>query len=241
MQILPAIDIREGKAVRLVQGDFTQKTVVNEDPLAQAREFRDAGIEMIHIVDLDGALEGSATNETLIGNIKKDTGLAIEVGGGIRTIEQIDRYIQLGVDRVIIGSAALTQPELVQAAVDKYGEKIAVGIDAKKGKVAISGWLDVSETDYLQLAKEMVAIGVQTIIYTDIAKDGTLSGPNFEDYQRLNEVVPTVRLIASGGVSNQEDLWQLAKSGLDGAIVGKAFYNQSITLAQMLEVQNHAD
>lgn len=237
MHVLPAIDIKEGKAVRLVQGDFSQKTVVNEDPIAQAKEFKEAGIQMMHVVDLDGALDGTTTNATLIEQIKKTTGIKLEVGGGIRKLEQVERYVSLGIDRVIIGSAALTNPELVKQAVDRYGEKIAVGIDAKNGKVAISGWLDVSETDFIQMAKEMAAIGVRTIIYTDIAKDGTLTGPTFEDYEKLALVVPNVQIIASGGVSCKEDLIKLAKTDIYGAIVGKAFYNGAITLADMLEVE----
>ncbi|MHC5226749.1 1-(5-phosphoribosyl)-5-[(5-phosphoribosylamino)methylideneamino]imidazole-4-carboxamide isomerase [Enterococcus sp. LJL99] len=237
MHVLPAIDIKEGKAVRLVQGDFSQKTVVNEDPVAQAKEFKEAGIEMMHVVDLDGALDGKTTNATLIEQMKKTTGIKLEVGGGIRTLEQVERYVSLGIDRVIIGSAALTNPELVKKAVERYGDKIAVGIDAKNGKVAISGWLDVSETDFIQMAKEMAAIGVKTIIYTDIAKDGTLTGPTFEDYEKLSVAVPDVQIIASGGVSCKEDLIKLAKGEIYGAIVGKAFYNGAITLADMLEVE----
>lgn len=241
MRILPAIDIREGKAVRLVQGDFLQKTIVNNDPVAQAQEFKDAGLEMMHVVDLDGALVGKAENASLIEQMKRKTGLKIELGGGIRTIEQIDNYVAIGIDRIIIGSAALRDPELVKKAVKKYGDKIAVGIDAKNGKVAISGWLDVSETDYLQMAQEMAAIGVKTIIYTDIEKDGTLTGPTFDDYEKLLKAVPAVQIIASGGVSSQADLIQLAELGLSGAIVGKAFYNGAITLTEMLEVEAYAD
>ena len=241
MQILPAIDIREGKAVRLVQGDFLQKTIVNPNPIAQAQEFRDAGIQMIHVVDLDGALTGKTENAVLIEKMKEATGLKIEVGGGIRSMEQIEQYLNLGIDRIIIGSAALSNPELVKESVARYGEKIAVGIDAKNGKVAVSGWLDVSETDYLQMAKEMEAIGVKTIIYTDIAKDGTLEGPSFGHYKKLMDVVPNVQIIASGGVSNKEDLVELAKIGVHGTIVGKAFYNGAISLTDMLEVEAHAD
>ncbi|OJG23777.1 1-(5-phosphoribosyl)-5-[(5-phosphoribosylamino)methylideneamino]imidazole-4-carboxamide isomerase [Enterococcus caccae] len=195
----------------------------------------------MHVVDLDGALMGKAANAPLIENMKKTTGLKIEVGGGIRTLQQIDDYVALGIDRIIIGSAALRDPILVKEAVKKYGDKIAVGIDAKNGKVAVSGWLDVSETDYLQMAKEMAAIGVQTIIYTDITKDGTLAGPSFEDYALLAKVAPDVQIIASGGVSSKADLEKLAELGLYGAIVGKAFYNGAITLADMLEVEKNAN
>ncbi|MFK4567162.1 1-(5-phosphoribosyl)-5-[(5-phosphoribosylamino)methylideneamino]imidazole-4-carboxamide isomerase [Enterococcus sp. UD-01] len=240
MRVFPAIDLQEGKAVRLVQGDFKQKSVVNDDPLAQAQEFQRNGIQMIHVVDLDGALLGKAANAELIEQLQA-TGLNIEVGGGIRTMEQIDAYLALGIERVIIGSAALKNPELVKAAVQKYGEKIAVGIDAKNDKVAVSGWLDVSETDYLQMAKEMAAIGVKTIIYTDIAKDGTLTGPNFSQYEQLLKAVPDIQIIASGGVSSRKDLQQLAAIGIYGAIVGKAYYNGAISLAEMLEVEADAD
>lgn len=241
MYVLPAIDIREGKVVRLVQGDFSQETVVNEDPVAQAKEFKASGIQMIHVVDLDGALNGTTTNAKLIEQMKKTTGLKIEVGGGIRSIEQIEQYVSIGIDRVIIGSAALTDPMLVKKAVERYGEKIAVGIDARNGKVAISGWLDVSETDFIQLAREMVSIGVKTIIYTDIAKDGTLTGPTFEDYEKLSTEVSDAQIIASGGVSCKEDLIKLAKAKTYGVIVGKAFYNGLITLADMLEVEQIAN
>lgn len=237
MYVLPAIDIREGHAVRLVQGDFSQKTIVNKEPVAQAQEFEQAGINMIHVVDLDGALLGKAENAALIKQMKEKTGLKIEVGGGIRTLQQIDDYLAIGVDRIIIGSAALTNPELVKQAVSNYQEKIAVGIDAKAGKVAISGWLDVSETNYLVLAKKMASLGVQTIIYTDITKDGTLTGPSFEDYKQLIKAVPNVNIIASGGVSSLSDLQALAKIGVAATIVGKAFYNGAITLEQMLEVE----
>ncbi|MFD2306547.1 1-(5-phosphoribosyl)-5-[(5-phosphoribosylamino)methylideneamino]imidazole-4-carboxamide isomerase [Enterococcus termitis] len=241
MYVLPAIDIREGKAVRLVQGDFSQKTIVNEDPLAQIKEFKQAGIQMVHVVDLDGALLGETTNALLIKQMKEKTNVKIEVGGGIRTLQQIDAYAAIGIDRIIIGSTALTDPTLVKEAVSKYGDKIAVGIDAKNEKVAVRGWLDVSETDYLQLAKEMAAIGVKTIIYTDISKDGTLTGPTYEHYKQLAKAVPEMNIIASGGVASKKDLFDLAKLNLYGAIVGKAFYNGAITLIDMLEVENNAD
>lgn len=237
MNVLPAIDIRGGQAVRLVQGDFFQETIVNQDPLQQAKEFEQAGIGQIHIVDLDGALVGRAENAPLIRQIKETTTLKLEVGGGIRTMSQIDAYIEMGVDRVIIGSAALTMPSLVKQAVEKYPENIAVGIDAKEGKVAISGWLDVSETNFLTLAKKMAEIGVQTIIYTDISKDGTMTGPSFAHYQQLLQAVPQAAIIASGGVSQVADLKKLAALGIAGTIVGKAFYNGSISLDQMLEVE----
>lgn len=239
MQVLPAIDIRDGQAVRLVQGDFQQKTVVNPDPVAQAKDFFDAGFHFIHVVDLDGALAGRAINDQLISAIA-GLGLAIEIGGGIRTMAQIREYLELGAARVIIGSAALSHPELVKEAVETYGDKIAVGIDAKGGKVAVSGWLEVSETDFLTMAEEMAKIGVKTIIYTDIEKDGTLAGPTLADYQILQEKLPQVDFIASGGVSSKEDLIRLKALGLYGAIVGKAYYSGKVTLEEMMEVHENA-
>ncbi|MHC5249560.1 1-(5-phosphoribosyl)-5-[(5-phosphoribosylamino)methylideneamino]imidazole-4-carboxamide isomerase [Enterococcus sp. LJL90] len=237
MQVLPAIDIRDGQAVRLVQGDFEQKTVVHPDPIAQAEIFAKAGFQFIHVVDLDGALAGRAVNADIIKGIL-NLGLQVEIGGGIRTLAQIEEYLALGVSRVIIGSAALSQPELVREAVELFEEKIAVGIDAKNGKVAVSGWLKVSQTDYLTLAKEMAAMGVKTIIYTDISKDGTLAGPTLADYQALQKALPAVKIIASGGVASQQDLFDLAQLHLAGAIVGKAYYSGKVSLEEMLEVQN---
>lgn len=239
MQILPAIDIRDGQAVRLVQGDFQQKTVVNPDPIAQARTFAEAGFNFIHVVDLDGALAGRAVNASIIQAICA-LGLGIEIGGGIRTMAQIKEYLDLGVERVIIGSAALSNPELVKEAVRTYGDKIAVGIDAKDGKVAVSGWLEVSETDFLTMAEAMAKIGVATIIYTDIRKDGTLAGPTLADYQALQAKVPQMQIIASGGVSSKQDLLDLEELKLYGAIVGKAYYSGKVTLGEMLEVNNNA-
>lgn len=239
MQVFPAIDIREGQAVRLVQGDFQQKTVVHPDPIAQAKVFAEAGFEFIHVVDLDGALAAKAVNEEIIRGICA-LGLKIEIGGGIRTMEQIKEYLDLGVQRVIIGSAALSHPELVKEAVETYGDKIAVGIDAKAGKVAVSGWLEVSETDFLTMAEEMAKIGVATIIYTDISKDGTLAGPTLEDYRALQAKVPQVNIIASGGVSSKQDLIELKTLDVYGAIVGKAYYSGKVSLEEMLEVNANA-
>ncbi len=237
MRILPAIDLKNGRCVRLYQGDFEKETIVNEDPLAQAKDFAEQGATSLHLVDLDGALAGKAVNANLIAAIKnKVPKLVVEVGGGIRTMAQIDDYVAAGLDRIIIGSAALKKPDLVKEAVTKYSKKIAVGIDAKAGLVAISGWLDVSETDYLTFAKEMEKIGVQTIIYTDISRDGTLQGPNLEHYQKLQAAVQ-MKIIASGGVSSKEDLMKLSDLGLYGAIVGKAYYSGKVTMKEILEVE----
>ncbi|MDR0846097.1 MAG: 1-(5-phosphoribosyl)-5-[(5-phosphoribosylamino)methylideneamino]imidazole-4-carboxamide isomerase [Lactobacillales bacterium] len=237
MEIYPAIDLKDNKAVRLVKGDFAQMTVFNDDPVSQASQFFLGKLTHLHVVDLDGALEARAVHAPTIKAIKKEVPeMFIEVGGGIRTLEQISDYVEAGINRVIIGSAALTNPELVREAVAIYGDKIAVGIDAKDGKVAISGWLDKSETDYVEFALEMEKIGVSTIIYTDISRDGTLTGPNIEHYEALLKALTTTKIIASGGVSSLKDLEELAEIGAHGAIVGKAYYNGNISLEELANV-----
>ena len=234
MNILPAIDIRDGQAVRLFKGDFNQQTVVNPDVLGQARIFADAGIEFIHVVDLDGALDGKATNRDLIAALKVATGLGVEVGGGIRTLEQIQDYLNVGIDRVIIGSMAVKNPSFVQEAIDRFGaEKIVVGIDAKDGYVATEGWLETSNVDFFSLAKEMEKMGVQLFVYTDVDRDGTLTGPNFAHYEQLVAELTTAKVIASGGIAQLSDLTRLAEIGVAGTIVGKAYYNGNISLEEL--------
>ncbi|EMB88415.1 1-(5-phosphoribosyl)-5-[(5-phosphoribosylamino)methylideneamino]imidazole-4-carboxamide isomerase [Streptococcus mutans] len=238
MQILPAIDIKNGHAVRLVKGDFEQETVVNDNVLDQASIFMEAGIQYIHVVDLDGALEGWAANRDLIAKIKEMTGLAIEVGGGIRTIEQIEDYLSVGINRVIIGSMAVKHPQFVKEALDKFGrDKIVVGIDAKNGMVATEGWLETSTVDYISLALEMEKMGVRLLIYTDVDRDGTLTGPNFEHYEKLVAHLTSAKVIASGGIHALSDLQQLEKIGLAGTIVGKAYYNGDISLKELREFE----
>ncbi|SDQ19588.1 1-(5-phosphoribosyl)-5-[(5-phosphoribosylamino)methylideneamino] imidazole-4-carboxamide isomerase [Streptococcus equinus] len=234
MQILPAIDIKEGQAVRLFKGDFNQKTVVNPDVIGQSKIFAQAGIDFIHVVDLDGALDGRATNRDLIAKLKKESGLGVEVGGGIRTLEQIEDYLAVGIDRVIIGSMAVKNPDFVKAALEKFGsDKIVVGIDAKNGMVATEGWLETSNVDYISLAKAMEKIGVTLFVYTDVDRDGTLTGPNFEHYERLVAELTTAKVIASGGIAEQSDLVKLQEIGVAGTIVGKAYYNGNITLEEL--------
>ncbi len=234
MNILPAIDIRDGQAVRLFKGDFNQQTVVNPDVLGQARIFADAGIEFIHVVDLDGALDGKATNRDLIAALKVATGLGVEVGGGIRTLEQIQDYLNVGIDRVIIGSMAVKNPSFVQEAIDRFGaEKIVVGIDAKDGFVATEGWLETSNVDFISLAKEMEKMGVQLFVYTDVDRDGTLTGPNFAHYEQLVAELTMAKVIASGGIAQLSDLTRLAEIGVAGTIVGKAYYNGNISLEEL--------
>ena len=219
MQILPAIDIKDGQAVRLFKGDFNQQTVVNPDVIEQAKTFKDAGIQFIHVVDLDGALDGRATNRDLIAEVKKVSGLGIEVGGGIRTLEQIRDYLEVGI---------------VRAALEEFGaDKIVVGIDAKAGFVATEGWLETSNVDYITLAKEMEKMGVTLFVYTDVDRDGTLTGPNLDHYKRLVSELTTAKVIASGGIAEVADLDHLEEIGVAGTIVGKAYYNGNITLDQL--------
>lgn len=239
MQIFPAIDLKNGQCVRLFQGDFSKQTVVNEDPIAQAKAFASDGATYLHIVDLDGALEGRPVNLEIIKKMQTAAKIPVQVGGGIRSMAQVDYYLESGIDRVIIGSAALTNPDFLRAAVQKYGSKIAAGIDAKNGFVATSGWLDVSQVSYLDLAKRMEEMDVETIIYTDISRDGTLTGPNLEQMAALQKHV-SINLVASGGVSSRADLEALAKLGLYGAIAGKALYNGNISMSDVTEVEQHA-
>ncbi|MBC1977479.1 1-(5-phosphoribosyl)-5-[(5-phosphoribosylamino)methylideneamino]imidazole-4-carboxamide isomerase [Listeria marthii] len=239
MQIFPAIDLKNGQCVRLFQGDFSKTTVVNENPIAQAKAFATDGATYLHIVDLDGALEGRPVNLEIIQKMQTAAKIPVQVGGGIRSMAQVDYYLESGIDRVIIGSAALTDPDFLRAAVQKYGSKIAAGIDAKNGFVATSGWLDVSQVSYLDLAKRMEEMHVETIIYTDISRDGTLIGPNLEQMAVLQKHV-SINLIASGGVSSRADLESLAELGLYGAIAGKALYNGNISMSDVTEVEQHA-
>lgn len=234
MNILPAIDIRDGQAVRLFKGDFNQETIVNPDVLGQARIFADAGIDFIHVVDLDGALDGKATNRDLIAALKVATGLGVEVGGGIRTLEQIQDYLNVGIDRVIIGSMAVKNPTFVKEAIERFGaDKIVIGIDAKDGFVATEGWLETSNVDYISLAIAMEKMGVQLFVYTDVNRDGTLTGPNLEHYENLVTALTTAKVIASGGIAQMSDLDALAEIGVAGTIVGKAYYNGNITLEEL--------
>ena len=235
MILYPAIDLYEGKAVRLFKGDYNQMTVYNENPLAVAQDFVRCGATHIHMVDLQGARDGTTPNLETVQKIKEQTGLFCEVGGGIRTMEIVDRYLSAGIDRVILGTAAVTDPDFLAAALAKYGEKIAVGIDIKDGYVAIKGWTETSDKDALSFCAQMEAAGVKTIICTDISKDGAMLGTNRELYKTLSEKF-SLQIIASGGVSSLEDVRHLAAQNLHGAIIGKAYYSGSLDLAQAIEV-----
>lgn len=235
MRIYPAIDIIDGACVRLVQGDYSQKTRFADDPCEVALRWQAEGGEFVHIVDLDGAKSGEMPNLELICKIAQTLDVPIEVGGGIRTMEAAEKYLENGVQRVIIGTSALSDPEFVKSAVQKYGDRIAVGIDAKDGMVAVNGWEEVSSVSALTLAKEMEEIGVAYIIYTDIATDGMLKGPNVEAMAEMAAAVPNVNIIASGGVTTVDDVALLKKTGVEGAIIGKALYTDRIVLADAIE------
>ena len=235
MIILPAIDILGGECVRLYNGEYQTARKVATSAYDTVKEFEKAKAEYIHLVDLDGAKEGKTVNRELFYSLAKTANVPLELGGGIRNMETVDEYISNGISRVILGSAAIRDRDFLLRAVDKYGEKIAVGIDAKSGKVSISGWLDTTDVDYIEFAKEMEKAGVKNIIFTDISKDGTLQGPNFEQLKALSEAV-SCDITASGGVHNLDDIIKLNEMKLYGAIAGRALYDGTLDLAQAVEV-----
>ncbi len=235
MLIYPAIDLYEASAVRLFKGDYAKMEVYSNNPLEIARDFENCGATHIHIVDLEGAKSGTTPNLETVCNIKQNTGLFCEIGGGIRTMAVIEKYINAGIDRVILGTAAVTKPGFAEEAVAKYGEKIAIGIDIKDGFVAIKGWTEKSEIDAFDFCRRMEGIGVKTVICTDISKDGAMSGTNHELYKKLSEEFQ-LQIIASGGVSSIEDVKGLRKLDLYGAIIGKAYYTKAIDLREAIEV-----
>ena len=240
MDIFPASDISDGRVVRLQQGDYGQMTHYTISPLDAARDFQSQGAGFLHVVDLDGAKLGETTNFDTISQIASSCDLFMEVGGGIRDEERIRNYLEAGAGRVILGTAALRQPQFLRDMVDKYGSRIAVGVDAREGKVAVSGWLDVTDVDSLDFCKQLSDWGVQTVIYTDIATDGMLSGPNREVYPKLT-AIPRLDIVASGGVTSLDDVIALRKSGCRAAIIGKALYSGKIDLAKALAVAKEED
>ena len=234
MILLPAIDLFEGKAVRLKKGDYAEMTVYREDPVNLASEMEVQGAEWIHIVDLEGAKSGLAPNLPIAREIARTTGLKVEYGGGLRSPEVLERCIDGGVSRAILGTAAVTDPELLAAAVARWGEKIAAGADIKDGKIAIKGWLETAEEGVEAFLDRMEAVGVQTAICTDISRDGMLKGTNRELYASLADRKGP-RLVASGGVSSLEDIRALRDMGLYGAILGKAYYTGAVDLREGIE------
>ena len=235
MVILPAIDLYEGKAVRLYKGDYDKMTVYSENPLEIAKDFEKSGAEFIHIVDLEGAKTGETPNIEVVKKIVSATSLKAEIGGGIRSMEVIEKYINAGVSRVILGTAAVLDKEFLISAVEKYGEKIVVGAEIKDGFIAIKGWIEKSEIKCDEVFKEMEKIGAKTIICTDISKDGAMAGTNRDLYKDLSEKFD-INIIASGGVSSIDDITALKDMGIYGAIIGKAYYIGAIKIDEAVEV-----
>ena len=235
MLIFPAIDLYDGKAVRLYKGDYNNMTVYSDSPVSVALDFVKAGATCIHMVDLEGARDGTTPNLAIVREIAQKTPLFTEIGGGIRSMDTVRAYLDAGVDRVILGTAAVTDPAFLKAALAEYGERIAVGVDIKNGKVAIKGWLETAEDDALTFCEKMQALGVRTIISTDISKDGAMMGANHALYRTLSERLQ-LQIVASGGVSSLEDVKRLRAQNLYGAIIGKAYYTGAIKLSEAIEV-----
>ncbi len=234
MYIYPAIDLRDGKVVRLTKGDYDRMDVYSNDPVEIARSFKAAGATHLHVVDLDGAKDGTLCNFDVIASLIAND-LFVEVGGGIRDEARIRAYLKIGVRRVILGSAAIENPRFAADMAEKYGDAIAVGVDAMEGKVAIHGWKTVTDVDSETFCKDLVASGVKTVIYTDISKDGTLSGTNLEIYRRLSQI-DGLQIIASGGITFPHELSALREMGLHGAILGKALYAGKLDLAKAIAI-----
>ena len=236
MIIFPAIDILKGKCVRLIQGDYNQEKVYGDSPVAMAKKWEEKGAEYIHIVDLDGAKSGDSINKSVIKEIAENVNIPVQVGGGIRSLEIISFYLNSGVSRVIIGTAAIQDPEFLKEAVDQYGDKIAVSLDARNGFVATDGWTDTSEVKAIDLVKQLEQMGVKTMVYTDIAKDGMLQGPNLEEQRTINEAT-SMNVIASGGVTTKDDVDNLQALDMYGTIIGKALYDGKLDFETVVEAK----
>ena len=235
MKIFPAIDLYEKKAVRLYKGDYKQMTVYSDDPVSVALDFKKCGAEYIHMVDLEGARDGTTPNIDIVERVAREVGLFVEIGGGIRNMDTVKRYLDSGVSRVILGTAAVNDEMFLIDAVRTYGERIAVGADVKDGRIAIKGWLETSELSLDDFFSRMQSFGVKTVICTDISKDGAMRGTNLEMYKALSEKY-SMDIVASGGVSGIEDIKSLRKMNMYGAIIGKAYYIGAIDLKEAIEV-----
>lgn len=235
MKIFPAIDLKDSQVVRLTQGDYNQVDTYGKTPVGAATEFAKDGAKYLHVVDLDGAKDGELSNFDTVRDIVNATGMFVEIGGGIRTEERIKKYLDMGVGRVILGTAAVKNFAFLTEMVKKYGEKIAVGVDANKGKVATDGWLETTEVDSIEFCKKVCEIGVKNVIYTDIAKDGAMAGTNLEVYKKLTEI-KGLNITASGGVSSMEEIKILSEMGTHSAIVGKAIYMGALDLKEVIAV-----
>ncbi len=234
-EIIPAIDLQGGRCVRLVQGDFEQSTTYGDDPPAMARRWEAAGASRIHVVDLDGAKAGGPRQLEVVAAIVKAVQVPVQLGGGLRTAEDIAAALAAGVDRVMVGTKAIEDPTFIDKALGRFGPCVGVGIDARDGRVAVRGWVDMSDVDALDLARSMEARGVRTIVYTDIGRDGMLTGPNLDAMSRMADAVPDVAVIASGGVGAPGDILALASTGTVGVIVGKAIYTGHVDLAEAIK------
>jgi phosphoribosylformimino-5-aminoimidazole carboxamide ribotide isomerase len=239
-EVIPAIDLQDGRCVRLIQGDFDRSTVFGDDPTAVARRWAEEGAARIHVVDLDGAKHGRPVQLELIGSIVRAVDLPIQLGGGLRDRAAVEAALGAGVDRVVLGTAALADRAFLAACLERFGARVAVGIDARDGRVALRGWVDVSETEAVDFARDVAAGGVSTIVYTDIARDGMLAGPNLPAVGRMVAAVPGVGVIASGGVGQLEDVVALSRAGARGAIVGKALYTGAVGLPAAIEAVRRA-
>jgi phosphoribosylformimino-5-aminoimidazole carboxamide ribotide isomerase len=235
MNIFPAIDLYDKKAVRLFKGDYNEMTVYSENPIEIALDFEAKGARFIHMVDLEGAKDGTTPNLEIVAQVARETGLFVEIGGGIRSLETLEKYFERGVDRAILGTSAVNDEAFLVEAVKRYGEKIAVGADVKDGYIAIKGWLEKSNLTLDEFFEKMQKIGVKTIICTDISKDGAMRGTNLEMYKALSEKY-ALDIVASGGVSTINDVIELRKMNLYGAIIGKAYYTGAIDLSEAIEV-----
>ena len=235
MNIFPAIDLYDKKAVRLLKGDYSKMTVYSDDPLKVAQDMEKKGAKFIHMVDLEGAKNGDTPNLSVVRRVARGTSLFVEIGGGIRRIETVVKYFECGVDRVIIGTAAVTDEVFLKEAVERYGEKIAVSADVRDGYIAIKGWLETSRVSLEDFMDRMQQIGVKTIICTDISKDGAMKGTNLNMYNRLCKRY-NMQIVASGGVSDMKDVENLAGMNIYGAIIGKAYYTGAIDLTKAIEV-----
>ena len=235
MKLFPAIDLYNKKAVRLYKGDYAQMTVYSDNPLEIAQDFERCGAEYIHVVDLEGAKDGTTPNIEVVSSIAKNTSLKVEIGGGIRNMQTLDKYFDSGVFRAILGTAAVVDEAFLRSAIEKYGDRIAVGADIKDGFVAIKGWIEKSEYTVEAFFEKMQSVGVKTVICTDISKDGAMKGTNLELYRKLSEKY-SVDIVASGGVSSMADVEALSEMGMYGAIIGKAYYTGAINLKDAIEV-----
>lgn len=234
MILYPAIDIRNGRCVRLLQGKDDQVTVYGQDPAAVAESWVQKGARRLHVVDLDGAFTGTPQNKAIVREIIQKTGVPIQIGGGIRSLEAAEEWLDAGADRIVLGTSAVKQPDLIAALAEKYGEKVVISLDCWEGMICVDGWVESSDLEAVAYANKLYGMGIRTIVYTDITRDGTLEGPNLEELINIKEKT-AMNIIASGGVSSVEDVQALARIGVYGVIVGKALYEGKVTLDQLKE------